>query len=143
MQNLGATSDLREQSVQGGVWVATGAALSSFIGFLSFRVLSGFLGPEVFGLMAMVEASLALARRTLSNNLSVPLLQFQRLDPEHSDTLLWTLQVAALGLITVMAGLSGAIGRFSMQEKLPALSSVASITLYIESCGLVSRALLA
>jgi O-antigen/teichoic acid export membrane protein len=143
MQNLVETSSLREQSVQGGVWAATGAAVSSLIGFLSFLLLSSFLGPEVFGLMAMVEISLALAKRTMSSGLSEPLIQFQRLDPEHSDTLFWTLQVIALGLIAVMAGLSGAIGRFFMQEKLPVLITVASITLYIESCGLVPRALLA
>jgi PST family polysaccharide transporter len=134
--------NLREQSIQGGVWAGIGAAGSSFISFVSFLLLSRFLGPEAFGLMAMVEATLALASRVMSSGLSEPLVQFQNLDAEHSDTLFWTLQAASLSLVAAMIALGSTLGRFFVQEELPALIVIASIALYIESCGLVPSALL-
>jgi O-antigen/teichoic acid export membrane protein len=143
MSNSGESPNLREQSIQGGAWAAIGAAGSSALSFVNFLLLSRFLGPETYGVMAMVEASLALGERLMSNGLSEPLIQMQRLDPDHSDTLFWTLQVFGLGSVAAMIGLSGVIGRYFMRGDLPLLIAAASVTLYLQACGLVPRALLA
>ena len=143
MSDSGESFNLRDQSIHGGAWSAIGAAGSSLAGLASFLVLSRVLGPEVYGKMAMVEAALALGQKLMSSGLSEPLIQMRRLDAEHSDTLFWTLQAGGLAMVAAMIGLSGAIGRFFLQNDLPQLVAATSVILYFQASGLVSGALLA
>ena len=136
-------SDLRRLSVRAGAWSALGAAGLSFTGLAMFVVLSRLLGPQDYGLMAMVDIILAFGQRALSSGLSEPLIQLQKLDDEHSDTLFWTLQVAGLTLAGCIIASSGPIGRSCDEESLPSLLSASVVVLYAQCTSLVPSALLA
>ena len=107
-----------------------------------FVVLSRLLGPQDYGLMAMVDIILAFGQRALSSGLSEPLIQLQKLDDEHSDTLFWTLQVAGLTLVGCIIASSGPIGRLCDEESLPSLLSASVVVLYAQCTSLVPGALL-
>ena len=136
-------SDLRLQSVRAGAWAAIGAAGLSLTGLATFVLLSRLLGPHEYGLMALVDIVLAFGQRALSSGLSEPLIQLQKLDDEHSDTLFWTLQVAGLTLAGCVIASSNAIGRSCGQESLPSLVSASAVVLYVQCGTLVPGALLA
>jgi len=136
-------SDLRRQSVRAGAWAALGAVGLSLTGLVMFVLLSRLLGPREYGLMAIVDIVLAFGQRALSSGLSEPLIQLQKLDDEHSDTLFWTLQVAGLTLAGCVIASSGAIGRSCGQESLPPLLSASAVVLYAQCGALVPGALLA
>jgi O-antigen/teichoic acid export membrane protein len=91
----------------------------------------------------MAEVALAFGQKLMQNGLSEPLIQIPHLEPEHSDTLFWTLQVLGFVLVGGIAAASGAIGAFFSEPAVPALVTVASLSLYFQACGLVPRALFA
>jgi len=137
-----SSHDLRKKSVRGGMWAVLGAAGTAVASFATFLILSRLLGPKAYGLIAMVEASLALGQRVMSSGLSEPLIQMPRARPEHSDTVFWTLQGIGIAATAAMAGLSGLIGAYFQDDTVPALLAATSITLYFQACGLVPEAIL-
>jgi len=67
---MGELSNLQLRGIRGGVWATGNAIASAGLAFLNFVVLSRILGPESFGLMAMVDASLALGQTLLATSLA-------------------------------------------------------------------------
>ncbi len=137
------TGDLRARSLRGGAWAAAGAAGASLAGLVSFLVLSRILGPEAYGLLAMIEVTLAFSQRLMTSGLSEPLIQMPEIRDEHADTLFWSLQLTALLLIAATLALSSFAGGFFHQSALPPLLRAASLALYFQATGLVPAALLA
>ena len=142
MYQFDEATNLRRKSVRGGLWAMLGALGSAVAGFASFLILSRMLGPSAYGLMAMVDTSLALGQKLMSSGLSESLIQLPQARREHCDTLFWTLQGFGAVLVAVMVGLSVPIGKFFLNDSLPPLVAAMSLTLYLDACGLVPGALL-
>ena len=70
------TSDLRTRGIRGGIWATVNTISSALLALLNFVVLSRILGPEIFGLIAMIDASLALGQTLLETSLAESLVQF-------------------------------------------------------------------
>jgi len=139
---MGELSNLQLRGIRGGVWAAGNAIASAGLAFLNFVVLSRILGPESFGLMAMVDASLALGQTLLATSLAESLIQIRRLRSDHADTLFWTLQVLSGGLVLGAILLRGAVEQYFLQEGLGRLLAATSFVLYLRATGAVPRALL-
>ena len=135
-------SDLHLRGIRGGVWATVNAIASAVLALLNFVVLSRMLGPENFGLMAMIDASLALGQTLLATSLAESLVQFPRLRADHKDTVFWTLEGLSGGLVLVAILLRGAVEDFFVQEGLGQLFAVTSVILYLRATGAVPRALL-
>jgi len=143
IEPMGGLSDLHVRGIRGGVWAAGNAIASAALAFLNFVVLSRILGPESFGLMAMIDASLALGQTLLATSLAESLIQIPRLRSDHKDTLFWTLQALSGGLVLVAILLRGAVEQYFVQEGLGRLLAATSFVLYLRATGAVPRALLA
>ncbi len=141
-EDRGDLAELKERRYRGGVWATAAAVGSSALGFVTFTLLSRILGPEIFGLMAMVEASLALGQTVIAGGLAEPLIQLRRLRAAHVDTLFWTMQVVGVGLVVLMILLRDVAERFFRQEGLAELVLVTSFILYLRATEAVPRALL-
>lgn len=139
----GDSHDLRRQSVQGGAWAAAGAAGSALAGLVNFLILSRLLEPAAYGLMAMVESSLALAQRLMSSGLAEPLIQLPELTEEHSSTMFWTLQAVGIGCVAFSIAASGPIAAFFGAPGLEQLIMATSAMLYFQATSLVPSSLLA
>ena len=135
-------SDLHLRGIRGGVWATVDTISSAALAFLNYVVLSRILGPEIFGLMGMIDASLALGQTLLATSLAESLIQFPRLRSDHKDTLFWTLEGVSGGLVLAAILLRGAVERFFVQEGLGRLLAVTSFILYLKATGAVPRALL-
>jgi O-antigen/teichoic acid export membrane protein len=136
-------STLQMRGIRGGVWATVDQISSAALAFLNFVVLSRILGPESFGLMAMIDASLALGQTLLATSLAESLIQFPRLRSDHKDTLFWTLEGLSGGLVLVAILLSGAVETYFVQEGLGRLLAVTALVLHLRATGAVPRALLA
>jgi O-antigen/teichoic acid export membrane protein len=136
-------SDLHLRGIRGGVWATIDKISSAALAVLNYVVLSRILGPESFGLMAMIDASLALGQTLLATSLAESLIQLPRLRSDHKDTLFWTLEGLSGGLVLAAVLLSGAVERFFVQEGLGRMLAVTSFILYLRATGAVPRALLA
>jgi O-antigen/teichoic acid export membrane protein len=140
---MGELSDLHVRGIRGGVWATGSAIASAALALLNFVVLSRILGPESFGLMAMIDASLALGQTLLATSLAESLIQIPKLRSEHKDTLFWTLQALSGGLVLVAILLRGMVEQYFVQEGLGQLLAATSFVLYLRATGAVPRALLA
>jgi O-antigen/teichoic acid export membrane protein len=139
---MGELSDLQVRGIRGGVWSTGNAVASAALAFLNFAVLSRILGPESFGLMAMIDASLVLGQTLLATSFAESLVQIPRLRSEHKDTLFWTLQGLSGGLVLAAILLRGVVERFFVQEGLAQLLAATSLVLYLSATAAVPRALL-
>ena len=135
-------SDLHLRGIRGGVWATVDTISTAALAFMNFIVLSRILGPESFGLMAMIDASLALGQTLLATSLAESLIQFPRLRSDHKDTLFWTLEGLSGGLVLAAVLLRGAVERYFVQVGLGQMLAVTSFVLYLRATGAVPRALL-
>jgi polysaccharide transporter, PST family len=138
---MNQTSDLHSRGLRAGVWETVKAGGSSVLTLLSFVILSRILGPESFGLIAIVDATIALGQR-LAEGLAEPLVQLQRLRSGHSDTLFWTLQGFGGAMVLAVVLCSGEVERFFDYAGLAELLVAASIILILRTAEAVPRALL-
>lgn len=139
----GESPDLRRQSVRGGAWAAAGAAGAASASLINFLILSRLLEPAAYGLLGMVEASLALAQRLMTSGLSEPLIQLPDIGDEHSDTMFWSTQAAGLAFAAAAIAASGAIARFFSEPALVPLITAMAVVPYLQALSLVPSALLA
>lgn len=137
------SSGLRRQSVRGGAWAAAGAAGAAGASLVNFLIMSRLLEPAAYGLMGMVETTLALAQRFMQSGLSEPLIQVPDLSDEHSDTMFWSLQAAGLAFAAAIAASSGLIARFFSEPGLVPLLTAMAIIPWLQALSLVPSALLA
>jgi len=77
--------------VKGVVWSTAGSWSGQIIGFATFALLAIFLGPKAYGLMAMAMVIAAVSEVLIVGGLAEALVQRQRLEPAHIDSVFWLL----------------------------------------------------
>jgi PST family polysaccharide transporter len=128
---------------RGGLWAAAGSIGSAGLGLASFLVLSRLLGPEAYGIIAMVNAALGVGNAVMRTGLAEALVQREDLLPEHTDSLFWTLQALAAALTLALILASGLFEQFFQQPGLGTPLAAASLGLILAALAAVPRALLA
>ncbi len=142
MANADSAESLRTTSIRGALWAGAGAAGQAGVAFASFIVLSRLLGPEIFGLMALIESVLALGQQLMSSGLAEPLVQMPKADRRHSETLFWVLQGFGLAAVAAVAGAAGALAGWYGRRELAGPIAAAGVSLWLIASGQVPKALL-
>ncbi|MPY91785.1 MAG: oligosaccharide flippase family protein [Acidimicrobiia bacterium] len=84
-------------------------------------VLAKFLGPELFGVVAMATVYVAFLQMLLQQGMTAALIQRRELEPLHVDTAFWLILAATSGLSVVSVVLAGA---WSNMNDTPVLADV-------------------
>lgn len=135
-------SRLKDSHLRGGAWAAASAAALAVLTFANFLVLSRLLSPEIYGLVAMATAALALGRTLLPIHAAEALVQLRRLKTAHVDSLFWTLQALGLAGTGAVILLSPLAGRFFPDEGVGVLVAAGAVTLYLHATAAIPRSLL-
>ena len=130
------------ERTRGGLWAAAGSVGSAALALASFLVLSRLLGPESYGVIAMVNAALGVGNAVMRTGLAEALVQREELTPDHVDSFFWTLQALGAGLTLVLMLSSGLFERFFEQPGLAPVLSAAALGLAFGAAAAVPRALL-
>lgn len=136
-------SRLYDRQRSGGLWAALSGAGLTAIAFFNFVILSRLIGPEGFGLMALVNACLALALVVLRNAAAEALIQVERPEDGSADTMFWTLLAGGLAAVAVVAAVRGAVEGWFGYAELPDLLLATSVVLPLTALSSTSRGLLA
>lgn len=92
---------LRQRALSGMQWAAAGRLLKSGLGIVTLAVISRYLTPAEFGIMALVMFITGFAQIFVDFGLRVALVQRVEVTPRQQNTVFWTNLVMALVMMAL------------------------------------------
>ena len=123
-------------------WAAASTWFRLGVNFVIFAVLARLLGPEAFGLVGMVVVVLTFGEILVGNAPLESLVQRDKLEPGHVDSMFWTLVILGVGLTAAMMAASPLIALGFGQPGLTALALGAAPILLLRSMTALPEGLL-
>ena len=136
------TKDLRAKLVRGVAWSAVSKWGRLVLSFLTFAILARLLGPEAYGLAAMVFAVLAFSEVLVGSAALESLIQRKDLESGHSDAMFWAMQGLALALCVLTFAAAPWIAEFFGQPVLTELLPVAVLVVFVRAQSAVPETLM-
>ncbi|BAQ65680.1 lipopolysaccharide biosynthesis protein [Geminocystis sp. NIES-3709] len=133
---------IKQKTIQGFFWSILqnwGSQAGSFIVFL---ILARLLTPEDFGLVSLANVLLALMNIFLEQGLSSALIQREKLEREHLDTVFCTQVIIGIFLTLISFFLADSIANIFNQPQLIPIIKCLSFLFIINSFGHVYQAIL-
>ncbi len=120
--------DLKSRTVHSGAFAMGAEGFEFVLRLGSIVVLAQLLGPEQFGLIAMVTAITAVAERFKDLGLSVATIQRKEITHDQLSTLFWVNTGTGFGIALLIAALAVPIARFYDEPRLVAICMVLGST---------------
>lgn len=135
--------DLRGHSVRGGVYAILGQGMVYLTQFIGIAILGRLLGPEEYGLVAMVMPFVGLAIIFNNVGLATATVQREEITHEQASTLFW-INIGVSFFVALVVAVMGPMlaWYYNGEEKLIWLTLVMSIGVVVEGLGLEHYALL-
>jgi polysaccharide transporter, PST family len=145
LEDTGAedASELKRQSVQGGAFTLASQGGSVVLQLISTVVLARLLGPEAYGVLAMVNAVTAFAGIFRDLGLSTSTIQQATLTHGQLSAMFWINVTAGAILTAVVAACAPLVAWFYGRPELNGVTRLLSLTFVISSFGAQHGALLA
>ncbi len=123
-------------------WNLLGSIFKSGSGFIVNVVLARILGPEPFGIIAIVNIFLSIGNLIIESGLSAGLIQKKEID-KRDITFIFTIQIiAALVFCVIYLALAPFIANYYKQPVLLSVMSTLSICMLFQAASQTSTALL-
>jgi PST family polysaccharide transporter len=135
--------EIKQRSVQGGAITLAAQGVTVCLSLVSTMVLARFLGPEDYGVIAMVTAITAFAALFQDLGLSASTIQNNELTREQVSTFYWINVAAGTTLTLIVAACSPLFGWFYGRPELTPIALALSTNFFISSLGAQHGALLA
>lgn len=135
-------AELKRKSVRGGAVTLVAQAAGVLIHLTSTVVLARLLGPEEYGVMAMVLAVTAFAGLFRDLGLSSATIQRDKLSHDQLSTLFWINVAAGTVLTLLVAAAAPLVAWFYQRPELSAVTLVLSLKFLIGSFSTQQSALL-
>lgn len=135
---------LRQKALSGMQWAAAGRLLKTGLGIVTLAVISRYLTPAEFGVMALATFITGFAQIFVDFGLRVALVQRKEVTPRQQNTVFWTNLVMSLVMMAgtwIFAGwIAEAFGAGRVEPLVRALSCVFPlIALQIVSVTVLER----
>jgi lipopolysaccharide exporter len=123
-------------------WNLIGSIFKSGSGFIVNVVLARILGPEPFGIIAIVNIFLSIGNLIIESGLSAGLIQKKEID-KRDITFIFTIQIiAALVFCVIYLALAPVIANYYKQPVLLSVMSILSLCMLFQAASQTSTALL-
>ena len=113
-----------------------------FAGFFVFLVVSRYIGPTEYGVVALAGGLVAFAGVLVPSGFAEAIVQRLTVDDAHLDSVFWASFVCALTAYGVLVGCGGLLGRILGSDWIPALLPVIGLRLISDAAGLVPQAII-
>ncbi|MGJ8673004.1 lipopolysaccharide biosynthesis protein [Rubritalea sp.] len=127
--------DLKKKSIRGGAVTLVAQAVQISIQLVSTVVLARLLGPEEFGVIAMVMAVAAFAQVFGDLGLSTAAIQKKDLTDAQQSNLFWINVLVGTGLTCVVAASAPLVANFYDRPELLWVTVAISLSFLIASLG--------
>lgn len=124
-------ADLASRSIRGGAITLVGQGLRIVLHTFGIIVLARLLGPEAFGLFAMVAVVIGFIEVFLDMGLSMATVQRDRISQTQVSTLFWVNVALGVLLATITVGLGPALAGFYGHAEVAELASVLAVAFVI------------
>jgi PST family polysaccharide transporter len=134
--------DIKAKAIRGVAWTAVQRGGTQFVSFIVFTVLSRFLEPEAFGLVAIATVFIIFIQIFLDQGLSSAIIQRDEVKGIHLNTAFWS-SILLGGLLT--AGgffISGFVANLYNETELKLVLQVLSLSLLFHALSSTQQAFL-
>jgi PST family polysaccharide transporter len=128
--------------LSGGAVKIVSQSASILLQLTSTVILARLLGPEEYGIIAMVTAVVAFAGMFRDLGLSSSTIQKDKLTHEQLSTLFWVNVLAGTALTVIVAAVSPLVAWFYQRPELTSVTLVLSLSFVVASFSTQQRALL-
>lgn len=136
------SSSLKKKTMSGLVWSFSDLIASQGIQFIIQVILARLLLPKDFGIIGMITLFIAISNSVIDSGFSNALIREKKVSQEDYSTVFYFNLIMALIMYAVLFLLSDAISIFFKEPQLVFILRVLSLTLIINSFGLIQRTML-
>lgn len=137
-----ADASLGTQASSGFAWNAVGSAVRAGLGFLVNLILARLLGPEPFGLFAIIMLLLSLSNLVIDTSLGTALIQRQNIEPQDIRFVFGWQLVVSLLIGSVLFAFPHWLSTVFEQAALAAVLPWVALTIVLSALAQVPTALL-
>lgn len=135
-------ADLKQRSVRGALFVASGGAIDFLLRFISIAILARLLAPEDFGLIAMVTAVTAVVDGVKDLGLPTATMQRSDITDRQATNLFWVNAVSGGGFALLLCALAPAIASYYRESRLVGITMAMSTALVWSGLSVQHEALM-
>jgi O-antigen/teichoic acid export membrane protein len=134
--------NLKNKIIKGLLWSVVESWGRQIISLLVFFLLARLLGPESYGLVALVSIYLAFVENFVDQGLTQAIIQKEELESAHLDSAFWISSL--MGLLLALISLLGAdlIALFFNEPRISPIIRCLSVTLVLSGVSNVQNAIL-
>lgn len=127
--------NLKQQSISGIKWTSLSSAFIGIISIVQLSILTHYLSPSDYGLMAIVMVVIGFSRLFLDMGISNSIIHNQNISQEQLSSLYWLNIFSGILLFFIVSGVSFLISSFYKEPELVKLVIILSTTFIIFSFG--------
>ncbi len=133
---------LRRRVALGAAWATVATWSGIGISLATFAVLAKLLGPEIYGIAAMVASVIGLLEVFLGIGILESIVQRRTLEPGHANSMFWLAQGVSLVLVLLAVLLAPSVASYYEQPILTELIPWATLAPYFWASAGVPDAML-
>jgi O-antigen/teichoic acid export membrane protein len=134
--------NIKQKAVRGVAWTALQQSGTQFVSLVVFAILSRFLTPDDFGLVAIATVFVAFIQIFLDQGLSVALVQREEIDESHLNTAFWCNVLFGVVITTLGIMAAGWIATIFTQPELKPVVQILFLSLITYSLTSTHAAIL-
>jgi O-antigen/teichoic acid export membrane protein len=126
---------LRRQAISGIKWTGAASLINAFIQLLQLAILTRFLEPAEFGLMALVMAVVSFSQTFVDMGVSNAIIYKEKISKQQLSSLYWLNIFIGIIFFILLNSVSSFISNFYDNKELTSLINIIAITFLIRPWG--------
>lgn len=136
------TNSLRGKTITGLFWTFSEMIMNQGVQFFIQIILARLLLPEDFGVIGMITIFISLANSLIDSGFSNALIREKKVTQEEYSTVFYFNFITAIVIYVVLFITSPLISSFFNEYKLIAILRIISLTIIVNSFGLIQKTML-
>jgi O-antigen/teichoic acid export membrane protein len=127
--------DLKQKAISGVKWTTLSTIITTILQLLQLAILTRFLDPSAFGLMALVMVVIGFSQTFLDMGISNAIIHKQKITKDQLSTLYWVNVLAGFLLFLIIIVIAPFIAEFYKEPELTELVFIVALTFIIQPFG--------
>jgi len=126
---------LKTQTISGVKWTTLSTVVVNILQLTQIAILSRFLDPTAFGLMALVTVVIGFSQAFLDMGISNAIIHKQQVSQDQLSTLYWINVLAGLFLFIIICGVAPFVASFYKETELTKLIILVAMSFLVQPFG--------
>lgn len=126
---------LKQNVISGVKWTSLSTIITTIIQLLQLSILTSFLEPDAFGLMALVMVIVGFSQAFSDMGISNAIIHKQDISHEQLSTLYWVNVIAGVILFLILIAVAPLVAKFYNESQLVNLIFIVALTFVIQPFG--------